>query len=230
MSAQLKPEMETEIPEPPSLEEEVDLSVTDEDEESARAIPRLQHLRTLVLNGDYQPWYVEPLLSLVPWATTFKWIAKGDSRMRVGGAPIIAVLAEYDETIRTQHRVYRIPAVVAFTKVHRIRQGVKFNRDNVFLRDNYTCQYTGIRYPKSELTLDHILPASRGGKDNWLNLVTCHKDVNYRKADKTPEEAGLKLLRQPFAPTVWDMKRAAKENRKNDLLHPLWLEFLPEYA
>ncbi len=77
---------------------------------------------------------------------------------------------------------------------------VKFNRENVFIRDNYTCQYTGKRCKPSELTLDHVIPRERGGRTTWENIVTCRRDINSLKANLLPHEAGLRLLRKPFKP------------------------------
>jgi 5-methylcytosine-specific restriction endonuclease McrA len=79
---------------------------------------------------------------------------------------------------------------------------IKFNRDNVFVRDNYTCQYTGRRCKASELTLDHVIPRERGGRTSWENIVTCRRDINQLKANRLPHEAGLRLIRKPGPPKV----------------------------
>jgi hypothetical protein len=108
----------------------------------------------------------------------------------------------YDEYINTIHGPVRIPPVVVCSTFNRIKfPKVLFptNR-NIFKRDEYTCCYTGKKLQKTELSVDHILPKSKGGKDTWENLVTCDKMINCRKADKTPEEAGLKLLIKPTRP------------------------------
>jgi|SRR5690606_8139065 len=76
----------------------------------------------------------------------------------------------------------------------------RFNFRGVFRRDFYTCQYTGIILPPTQLTVDHVIPKSRGGKSTWENCVTASLKVNAAKADRTPEEAGLKLLRPAKAP------------------------------
>ena len=78
-----------------------------------------------------------------------------------------------------------------------------FNRENVYVRDNYTCQYCGKKLPSTELTLDHVYPKSRMGPDIWENIVTCCKECNQYKADRTPKEAGMKLLRRPFRPETY---------------------------
>ena len=78
---------------------------------------------------------------------------------------------------------------------------VVFSRQNLLLRDRYTCQYCGkyLKNPK-ERTIDHVIPKSRGGKTVWTNVVLCCKKCNLKKGDRTPEEAGLKLLKKPKAP------------------------------
>jgi 5-methylcytosine-specific restriction endonuclease McrA len=77
---------------------------------------------------------------------------------------------------------------------------IKFNRENVFIRDNYTCQYTGKRCKASDLTLDHVIPRERGGRTSWENIVTCRREINSLKANRLPHEAGLQLVRKPVRP------------------------------
>jgi 5-methylcytosine-specific restriction endonuclease McrA len=74
---------------------------------------------------------------------------------------------------------------------------VVFSRKNIYLRDNHSCQYCG---KSANLTIDHLVPKSRGGKDTWENTVTCCVRCNNRKGDKTPEEAGLRLKKTPYRP------------------------------
>jgi len=81
-----------------------------------------------------------------------------------------------------------------------IRHEVRFSRQSIFERDGCTCQYCGDHYPRSRLTLDHIVPASRGGDDSWENLVVACHTCNVRKADRTPDEAHMPLLRPPKKP------------------------------
>lgn len=75
-------------------------------------------------------------------------------------------------------------------------------RRNLYARDSYRCQYCGERFRGEELTLDHVTPRARGGKNAWENLVTACKKCNHRKADRTPEEAAMPLLRRPLPLTV----------------------------
>ena len=81
-----------------------------------------------------------------------------------------------------------------------IRRDVHFSRRNLFLRDGHQCQYCGKHPSKQELSIDHVIPRSRGGKDTWENLVIACQKCNVRKGDRTPEEADMHLLRRPAAP------------------------------
>lgn len=102
-----------------------------------------------------------------------------------------------------------------------------YNRGLVLERDEYLCQYCNRRLTFREATIDHIVPRSRGGKNHWSNCVTACKTCNRRKDNKTPEEAGMRLLRRPGLPTVthfWlsDMRR--KPSRED--WHPSWDEYV----
>ncbi len=75
-----------------------------------------------------------------------------------------------------------------------------FCRENILVRDEYICQYCGKKFSPKELTLDHVFPKSRFGPDIWENIVACCKECNQKKADRTPKEAKMKLLRRPYRP------------------------------
>jgi 5-methylcytosine-specific restriction endonuclease McrA len=81
---------------------------------------------------------------------------------------------------------------------------LRYSRMSVFRRDNFCCQYCGHEFVRAELTVDHIIPKSKGGKSTWLNIVTACRPCNWAKADRTPEEAKMKLLNQPKIPTWRD--------------------------
>jgi len=92
----------------------------------------------------------------------------------------------------------RVPSVIRLLEYRRIpHQSRALSRKNILLRDRNTCQFCGHALPASELTLDHVMPRSRGGRSSWENLVACCYGCNNRKGDRTPEEAGLKLQRRP---------------------------------
>jgi len=106
-----------------------------------------------------------------------------------------------DNFVRTAHSVIRVPTVIVavnFAKVPKKRP--KLSANNIRARDGNRCQYTGRLLHPSEGSLDHVVPRSRGGMDTWENLAWSAKDVNQRKADRLPHEAGLKLLSIPRAP------------------------------
>jgi len=110
-------------------------------------------------------------------------------------------IREGDHAVRTTRGAIRVPTVIVavnFAKVPRKRP--KLSARNIRERDGNRCQYTGRLLHPDEGSLDHVVPRSRGGRDSWENLVWSAKDVNQRKADRLPHEAGLKLLSVPRAP------------------------------
>ncbi len=105
--------------------------------------------------------------------------------------------------IRTVRFRILVPKVMLLRSYDRLPVSeIKFNRENVFIRDNYTCQYTGKRCKSADLTLDHVIPRERGGRTSWENIVTCRRDINSRKANRLPHEAGLRLIRKPVRPRL----------------------------
>ena len=106
-----------------------------------------------------------------------------------------------DRTIRSAHRTWPMPSVVKLVKsFRRDRMRVKFSRINVYTRDGFVCQYCGLRKMTEDLTFDHVLPRSRGGVTSWENVVTCCIECNRQKANRTPAEAGMRLLAKPKKP------------------------------
>ena len=106
-----------------------------------------------------------------------------------------------DNAVRTAHSIIRVPTVIVAVNYAKVpKKRPKLNARNIRERDGNRCQYTGRLLHPDEGSLDHVLPRSRGGKDTWENLVWSAKDVNQRKADRLPHEAGLKLLTVPRAP------------------------------
>jgi 5-methylcytosine-specific restriction endonuclease McrA len=93
------------------------------------------------------------------------------------------------------------PRVILLTVFDRVpRRHVRFSRVNVMTRDGFTCQYCGERPPRSQLNLDHVVPRAHGGRSSWENVVVSCLDCNRRKGGRTPEQAGLRLLRAPARP------------------------------
>jgi 5-methylcytosine-specific restriction endonuclease McrA len=106
-----------------------------------------------------------------------------------------------DHAVRTARGAIRVPTVIVAMNFARVpKKRPKLNAKNVRERDGNRCQYTGRLLHPDEGSLDHVVPRSRGGRDSWENLVWSAKEVNQRKADRLPHEAGLKLLAAPRAP------------------------------
>ena len=103
--------------------------------------------------------------------------------------------------IRSVNFEIQVPRLIRLLRYDRLpRNAVKFNRRNIFLRDENCCQYCGRRLGAHKLSLDHVLPKSRGGPTTWENIVCCCLDCNVRKGGRTPHEAGMKLMKIPFKP------------------------------
>jgi 5-methylcytosine-specific restriction endonuclease McrA len=131
----------------------------------------------------YQP------INTVPFTRALTYLAKGK----------VEVLEEYDQPI---HPDWIAPAVVRLTYwIQPHRKRVKFSRQNVLARDRWKCCYCGQRFATRELTFDHVMPRSRGGRTSWENIVTACRDCNHEKADRTPDEARMRLRKKPVRPT-----------------------------
>jgi len=111
-------------------------------------------------------------------------------------------IRDCDDYVHTTSGPVRLPSVVVCSRFHKVvfRQVQFPTKNNIFKRDKFTCGYTGKKLQKHELSIDHILPVSRGGKDTWENLITCDRTLNTEKGDRTPSEFGLKLLWTPEKP------------------------------
>lgn len=103
--------------------------------------------------------------------------------------------------IRTVNLTIRVPRIIRLLLFdRRPRKTVKFNRRNIFARDANRCQYCGRRFPTSELSLDHVVPRSRGGQTTWSNIVCACTNCNARKGGKLPVEAHMRLIQKPYRP------------------------------
>lgn len=112
-------------------------------------------------------------------------------------------IRDYDFSIKTVGGDIRVPNIVICSEYNKVPSfSPKLSKKNIMLRDNFTCQFSGVEYDKKELNIDHVIPKSKGGKNTWENLVTCHKSVNTKKGNKTPEECGFFLIRKPYKPTT----------------------------
>ncbi|NIS73858.1 MAG: HNH endonuclease [Deltaproteobacteria bacterium] len=109
-----------------------------------------------------------------------------------------------DEVIGTVDRLIKVPRVIIILTFDRFpKRGVRFNRYNIFTRDRDTCQYCGEHFPRGELSLDHVVPISRGGRTTWSNVICSCVECNKRKGGRLPKEAGMKLRKKPVKP-AWN--------------------------
>lgn len=140
------------------------------------------HKPVLVLNASYEP------INICAARRALVLILKG-----VASAEEVAPLQ-----VHSARQVMRVPSVIRLLEYRRIpHQTRALSRKNILMRDRYTCQYCQRTLPSGEMTLDHVTPRSRHGETAWENLVACCHPCNNRKGNRTPEEAGMKLMRLP---------------------------------
>ena len=106
-----------------------------------------------------------------------------------------------DETVMSTSGEIRVPRVIVLTLFDRLpRRHVRYSRNNIFTRDDFTCQYCQKRAPRSDLNLDHVIPRALGGRSTWDNVVCSCLHCNRKKGGRTPRQAGMKLAKQPAKP------------------------------
>ena len=144
----------------------------------------------LVLNADFRPLSYFPL-SLWPWQDTIKAVFLDR----------VSIVSEYDHAVRSPSVEMRLPSVIALKDYVHLDRRPAFTRFNVFLRDRFQCQYCGGAFQSEELTFDHLVPRSRGGRTTWTNVLTACQSCNLAKGNRTPDEARMPLRRKPFRPS-----------------------------
>lgn len=142
--------------------------------------------RVLLLNITYEP------LKVIDWKKAVTLLCLGK----------VEVLEEYNREIRSVSFTLKLPSVVRLLQmIKRPKSPVRFSRQNIYARDRYQCQYCGCKYPSEDLTYDHVIPKSRGGRTQWENIVTCCVECNRKKGGRTPHEASMRLVREPCRPS-----------------------------
>lgn len=158
----------------------------------------------LVLDRSFQP------VSIISWERAMVLLgptktADGSVEYKPAVGTKVEVVAHYEERkIRGSGWNLDMPAVIRFLTAsvnERRKKKLRFSRQNIFLRDKGVCQYCGAKVERSEMTYDHVTPTSKGGKTIWENVVTSCIGCNQRKANKTPAQAGMRLLKTPVRPT-----------------------------
>jgi 5-methylcytosine-specific restriction endonuclease McrA len=133
--------------------------------------------------------------------------------------------SEEDHYVKTIQGNVKIPKIIILCRYDKVpKKRPKITRKGIWIRDQGVCQYTGKKINPNEGNIDHIIPKSRGGATDWTNCVLAHKKVNAKKADRTPEEAGLKLIRQPYIPKELPVSFYIK-NKYNILEWEIFLNF-----
>lgn len=145
----------------------------------------LKQFNTLVLNASYEP------LSVV----------NGEAAVKMWYADTAVIVEEYDQVVHSAYLEIRVPAVIRLKEyVSKPIKPVKFSRASVYARDEYRCQYCLAHCDTNELTYDHVIPRAQGGQTVWTNIVSCCYDCNSKKGGRTPQQARMKLNKQPVRP------------------------------
>lgn len=168
-------------------------------------------MTTLILNADMQPISLLPL-STVDWQEAIRYMVLDKA----------TVLEWYDDWIvRSARWETRVPAVLLLKDYQRPKTTMRLSKRNIFLRDEYICQYCGCEVVEQHATLDHVHPVSLGGKTTWENSATACKPCNYSKAANTK----MKPKRKPHRPHFWELVEKRKR-RGYHLSHPSWADYL----
>ena len=177
---------------------------------SSEKIP-LEKCPALVLNADFRPLSYYPL-SLWCWQDAVKSVFLNR----------VSIVSRYKRKVRSPSFEMELPSVIALKSFIKPSEYPYFTRFNVFLRDKFTCQYCG---DKKDLTFDHLLPKSKGGKTDWQNVVTACSTCIVKKGRKLYSKCDLRLKRKPFIPTVDDLHKNGR-NFPPNFLHESWMDYL----
>jgi 5-methylcytosine-specific restriction endonuclease McrA len=165
----------------------------------------------LVLNADYRPLSYYPL-SLWSWQDAIKAVF----------LERVTILEEYDRVVHSARFEMRLPSVVSLKTYIRPARNPAFTRFNVFLRDRFECQYCG---DPDDLTFDHVIPRSKGGRTTWENVVTACSPCNLTKGGLLPRQARIPPRQTPRQPTVTELRERGRKFPPN-YLHDSWTDYL----
>jgi len=171
----------------------------------------LESCPALVLNADYRPLSYYPL-SLWPWQDSVKAVFLDR----------VNIVSEYERKVRSPSFEMRLPSVVSLKRYIQPSRDPAFTRFNVFLRDRFECQYCS---DGRELTFDHLVPRSRGGRTTWDNVVTACAVCNLKKGGRLPQECHMHPMVLPFKPSVHELQNIGRSFPPN-YLHESWRDYL----
>ena len=174
----------------------------------------LEQCPALVLNADYRPLSYFPL-SLWSWQDAIKAIFR-DS---------VVVVSEYEKVVRSPTQELRLPSVLALKEFVPAAQYPAFTRFNVFLRDAFSCQYCAEPFKANDLTFDHVIPRSKGGRTSWDNIVAACQDCNTIKGNRMPDHCNMHPMHEPRQPTIHELQANGRKFPPN-FLHESWGDFL----
>jgi 5-methylcytosine-specific restriction endonuclease McrA len=166
---------------------------------------------TLVLNADYRPLSYLPL-STIPWQQAIKlsWLNR------------INILEVYsDWQVHSPSTTIDVPALAITKEYMKYKKAVRFSRKNLYLRDLYQCQYCGDTFDAPELTIDHVVPVSHGGKTTWDNTVAACEECNRNKGNKM-----VQPRRMPFKPEYWHLINNNIEHLNFHIKHESWRPYI----
>ena len=158
---------------------------------------------TLVLNRSWQPVNITSVARSI--SMVYGGVARfvdPESYQLYDWQDWSAMKPDEDEPfLQSVSERFRVPEVVSLVRFDQLpKSAVTFNRRTIYKRDRFTCQYCGVQPSSRELTIDHVLPRSRGGESSWTNCVLACVKCNHRKADRMPKEAGMRLRKDPIQP------------------------------
>lgn len=174
----------------------------------------LENSPALVLNADFRPLSYFPL-SVWCWQDTVKAVFQDR----------VNIISYYDTMVRSPSFEMQLPSVISLKDFVPAARTPAFTRFNVFLRDRFTCQYCGDRFPVHDLTFDHVVPRSKGGRTTWENVVAACSPCNLRKANRTPKEASMPTRQVPARPSAYLLQENGRAFPPN-YLHESWRDFL----
>jgi len=177
-------------------------------------VPAPESCPALVLNADFRPLSYFPL-SLWSWQDAVKAVFLDR----------VSVVSEYERRIRSPRLEMKLPSVIALKEYIPTVRRPAFTRFNVFLRDRFGCQYCNQTFAAHDLTFDHVVPKSKGGRTLWYNVVTACSPCNLLKGNRLPHQAKMFPVRAPYEPTTVELQENGRLFPPG-YLHESWRDFL----